>query len=220
MVASVYGPDNAGMTDWVAFRWAGGTWQFLMKRPQAALLAAAGSDIWEKVSVYRAVDPRCCPSGGTKTRLWHWNGSRFKTGPWKATPGSVTPSATAFRSGYFQSPSRNIQCDYGYGNGVAHVRCGIKSGLKPVSRKGAGCFPNVWVVLNATGVAGATGSFCAGEDAPDAGPFAPRSVARVLGYGKEWSGGGLRCTSAATGLTCRNKSGHGFFLSREHWRAF
>ena len=30
-------------------------------------------------------------------------------------------------------------------------------------------------------------------------------------------GGGLRCTSATTGLTCRNQDGHGFFLSRENW---
>jgi len=43
-------------------------------------------------------------------------------------------------------------------------------------------------------------------------------VARVLDYGTTWSGGGVRCTSAATGLTCRNRSGHGFFLSRERWR--
>jgi hypothetical protein len=42
----------------------------------------------------------------------------------------------------------------------------------------------------------------------------------VLGHGKTWSGNGLRCTSAVKGLTCRNKSGHDFFLSRAHWRAF
>ena len=46
-------------------------------------------------------------------------------------------------------------------------------------------------------------------------------VARVLAYGMTWSGGGgLRCRSAETGLTCRNASGHGFFLSRERWRSF
>jgi hypothetical protein len=47
-----------------------------------------------------------------------------------------------------------------------------------------------------------------------------KRTADVLGYGQTWSGGGLRCTSALTGLTCRNKSGHGFFLSRESWRMF
>jgi hypothetical protein len=45
-------------------------------------------------------------------------------------------------------------------------------------------------------------------------------VARVLAYGKTWAGEGLRCTSAEIGLTCRNRDGHGFFLSRERWRAF
>ena len=46
-------------------------------------------------------------------------------------------------------------------------------------------------------------------------PVRLRAVARVLAYGTTWAGGGLRCTSAETGLTCRNRSGHGFFLSRE-----
>jgi hypothetical protein len=32
--------------------------------------------------------------------------------------------------------------------------------------------------------------------------------------------GGFRCTSAAVGLTCKNASAHGFFLSRERWRIF
>jgi hypothetical protein len=40
----------------------------------------------------------------------------------------------------------------------------------------------------------------------------------VLGYGKAWKGGGLRCVSAFTGLTCKNKNGHGFYLSRRRWR--
>jgi hypothetical protein len=71
------------------------------------------------------------------------------------------------------------------------------------------------VVLLATGRAHAPS--CAG----DPGPFLGLKVgARVLGYGKTWSDGGLRCSSAFIGLTCRNKRGHGFFLSRAHWRAF
>lgn len=50
--------------------------------------------------------------------------------------------------------------------------------------------------------------------------LALESVARMLGYGKTWSGGGLRCKSEFTGVTCRNRSGHGFFLSRERRRSF
>jgi hypothetical protein len=42
----------------------------------------------------------------------------------------------------------------------------------------------------------------------------------VLGYGRTWRVGGIRCASAPSGLTCRNKTGRGFFLSRERWRTF
>ena len=41
-----------------------------------------------------------------------------------------------------------------------------------------------------------------------------------LAYGRSYSWRGIRCTSAATGLTCRNVSGHGFFLSRQRQRVF
>jgi hypothetical protein len=41
-----------------------------------------------------------------------------------------------------------------------------------------------------------------------------------VAYGAKWSGGGVRCASAFNGLTCRNTSGRGFFLSRERWRSF
>jgi hypothetical protein len=44
--------------------------------------------------------------------------------------------------------------------------------------------------------------------------------AKVLRYGKTWRHGSMRCTSTKKGLTCRNKSKHGFFLSRERSRFF
>ena len=57
---------------------------------------------------------------------------------------------------------------------------------------------------------------CAG----DPGPFLVESKARVLAYGRSWHAGGITCTSRRTGLTCRNRDGHGFFVSRERWRLF
>jgi hypothetical protein len=42
----------------------------------------------------------------------------------------------------------------------------------------------------------------------------------VLAYGRAWSRFGISCHSRVTGLTCRNRSGHGFFLSRERRRIF
>jgi Family of unknown function (DUF6636) len=57
---------------------------------------------------------------------------------------------------------------------------------------------------------------CAG----DPGALVGERMASVLGYGKMWSGGGITCRPALAGLTRRNRSGHGFFLSRARWRRF
>ena len=44
--------------------------------------------------------------------------------------------------------------------------------------------------------------------------------ARVLRYGTTWRRDGFVCRSSRAGLRCRNASGHGFFLSRQHSFAF
>jgi hypothetical protein len=216
MVASISGPDNVGMLYWAVFRWSGSDWQFLMKQRHAAVLTAAGADIRETVSIYRPNDSRCCPSGGTKSRVWHWDGSGFAAGPWK----QVT-AADSLKSGAFKTPSANIVCEYfiqiGSRASESSVGCVIKSGLKPAPPRRPcqeGGYAGDRVYLGVTGRVQVPS--CAG----DPGPYVSVSTARVLGYGKTWSGGGFRCTSAEAGLTCRNKSGHGFFLSRERWRAF
>jgi hypothetical protein len=41
-----------------------------------------------------------------------------------------------------------------------------------------------------------------------------------LPYGRRWRHGAFTCTSAITGMTCRNRAGHGVFLSRLRWRTF
>ena len=128
-----------------------------------------------------------------------------------------------FTNGYFKTPSGNIQCDYGYPGSFTYVRCGIRSGLKPrPPTRGTGCTRPRWVAMRLTGRPYLQRSTCPGEDEGDAGPFAGGQVGgppvAVLGYGKTWRGGGLRCTSAIAGLTCRNRSGRGWFLSRARWR--
>ena len=39
---------------------------------------------------------------------------------------------------------------------------------------------------------------------------------KVIAYGRTWRRGGFECSSRTTGLTCKNASHHGWFLSREH----
>jgi hypothetical protein len=40
---------------------------------------------------------------------------------------------------------------------------------------------------------------------------------RVLPYGRSWSKGSFTCLSSRIGVSCANRAGHGFFLSRERW---
>lgn len=39
-------------------------------------------------------------------------------------------------------------------------------------------------------------------------------------YGSSWSSGAFTCDSAWDGITCRNRSGNGFFLNRDTYRSF
>jgi hypothetical protein len=137
--------------------------------------------------------------------------------------GLVAPlaySAPSAKDGYFKTPSGNIVCYHSPGprdRPVAQIGCGIRSGLKPPVRRRQcrdGDFVHDRVFMFATGRVQVPS--CAG----DPGALVGLRFARVLAYGKTWSGGGLSCRSAVTGLTCRNKSGHGFFLSRDRWRRF
>lgn len=223
MAASLAIPSCGRTAGWVVFRRTGATWQLVLERNNGADLDAVGSGIRETQFVLRPGDAHCFPTGGTRSRTWRWNGTRFTSGAWKQSkPASPATPSRSLPNGYLKTPSGNIVCIEWLDSRPPSVGCRIKSGLRPPpATDRPGCPRTSDVALGATGKATVGGrSICRGEDEGDAGPLAYEGVARVLAYGRTWSGGGIRCASASTGLTCRNKSGHGFFLSREHWRAF
>jgi hypothetical protein len=57
---------------------------------------------------------------------------------------------------------------------------------------------------------------------PTAAPVTGNMTTNVptLGYGRTWKRGNLSCVSRSAGLTCQNREGHGFELSRERQRVF
>jgi hypothetical protein len=179
------------MLDWVVFRWAGDAWQLLMKQHQSAVLTAAGSDIRETVSIFRDGDPRCCPSGGTKARIWHWDGARFVAAPWK----QVTKGKIISRS--FYTPSRNITCSLGDSSDYRGVNC--------VSFKA----PQT-VAMDANGRL----KICHGRRCLAPCGCAPDGIP-TLGYGKQFTAGRFRCVSKRSGVTCTViRSGRGFVITR------
>lgn len=104
----------------------------------------------------------------------------------------------------FQSPSGNIICAT-KANGVF---CYIaqKSSAKPVMPRPKDCHLD-WGQLFYVNGTGKAGLICHGDY-----PFSGQ--AKTLAYGKTIKGNGWRCTSAKTGMTCKNSQGHGFMLSR------
>jgi hypothetical protein len=120
-------------------------------------------------------------------------------------------SGTATATGafvQFRTPSANIGCAYSSGSGKQSLRCDILSGLKPHPAEPSDC--NVdWGFGFAMGPTGRARNVCAGDTAVD-------KRAKVLHYGQKWSRGGFTCTSRVAGLRCRNRSAHGFVLSRAH----
>jgi hypothetical protein len=130
----------------------------------------------------------------------------------------AAPAKSSF--GFFKTPSGKIFCQWVTGGSPsALVECGVETGLKPpLPKTGAACkhldYVGNRISLSVTGRAQPVP--CAG----DAGPFADPAHAVYLHYGKTWSAPGLTCTEAASGLTCKNRDGHGFFMSLHSWRTF
>jgi len=102
-------------------------------------------------------------------------------------------------------PSKNIHCAIFSGN----LRCDILSGLKPEpTRQCDGDWTGL--ILASRGKANPV---CAGDTVVKKG-------SKTLEYGSKWKRNRIVCRSKTTGLRCRNRKGHGFFLSRDKWRKF
>lgn len=117
----------------------------------------------------------------------------------------AAPTASA-KFVFLQTPSHNIGC--AYSTSPANLRCDILSGLRPAPKRPPGC-DNDWTFGYQVGPTGRARKVCAGDSV-----YSPS--ARVIRYGTTWRGGPFSCKSSTKGLRCRNRSGHGFFLSRQH----
>jgi hypothetical protein len=118
-----------------------------------------------------------------------------------------------------RTPSGNISCFYVPGSPPV-LQCRIKQASYAKKLTNYCGSPSIGVdwggfSLGPTKKGGVT---CTGGVLYD--PDTQRPVFTTLPYGKTWQQGVFTCTSAATGLTCRSRAGHGLFISRESYRLF
>lgn len=127
----------------------------------------------------------------------------------------ITPT-TALADGFgFMTPSGNIYCN-GYISGGGGVSCTIveKTGA-PAKPKPNSC-TGVWGHDFELEGSGAATMSC------NTWPGGPKKVnyTDIATYGVSAEFGDITCTSEQTGFSCRNKSGHGFSLSRRSQKTF
>ncbi|MGD9614798.1 MAG: DUF6636 domain-containing protein [Alphaproteobacteria bacterium] len=115
----------------------------------------------------------------------------------------------------FKTPSGNIECLVGTGEGPADIECAIfdRSG-PPTTPRPAGC-NDVWGYRFSMGERGVVTVECGRPGPRNTAPGV--DVAQYGGIGKF---GAIVCRSLRSGFECRNVDGHGFFLSRQRQSVF
>ena len=122
-------------------------------------------------------------------------------------------SAASPEEFYFKTPSDNIHCGYDDNDGKAYVRCDIKSYTPTTRKRPADCDLD-WGFAFAIGAKDKRGSIlCAGDTVIN-------PQAEALAYSTNWKRKGITCGIEETGVTCTNRRGHGFFVSRAEQRVF
>ena len=102
----------------------------------------------------------------------------------------------------FRSPTGNIGCIY-YND---RLRCDVIGGIRPLPPQPHPCEFGSWAGGYVVSRTGRARPICTSDSA--------LGMQNILRYGKTWSGHGIVCKSAFSGVTCTNTSHHGFFISK------
>ena len=111
----------------------------------------------------------------------------------------------------FQSPSKNIACQYFVDDKQYTLRCDIRA-FETKPRRPADCDLDYGGAfeMNAKGPAA---RICHGDTVMD-------GSLPVLAYGEVWQRGGFTCKSEQSGVTCFNADRRGFSLARAKQQVF
>jgi hypothetical protein len=198
MAVTIQAPTCWGVQHWAVFALSGDAWRLVHEQPAYLFppLVRVGNGIRETTAVHRPGDPRCLPSGGKRSRVWRWNGSRLMAGPWQQV------GAPDLESRSFDSPSRNISCYMADSRGSSIVLC---QSATPPQR----------VTLYASGRVTICRNPSPRDNVCDLGDRGENRFA-ILAYGRHATVGRFRCLSLATGVRCTLiRTGKGFVINRD-----
>jgi hypothetical protein len=129
----------------------------------------------------------------------------------------VAASSAAIRVPGFRTPTGNIRCLYVAGP-PSTILCSI-SHASYAQRLQARCMGPTGAGVDWHGFSlGATRKgqiLCTGGIL-----YTGRPSYVTLPYGKSWRRGAFTCASRLAGVTCRSRSGHGIFVSRQAYRTW
>ncbi|RXT35059.1 DUF6636 domain-containing protein [Bradyrhizobium betae] len=111
----------------------------------------------------------------------------------------------------FQTPSKNIACQFFTDNSHGMLRCDIMD-MEARPRRPADCELDYGHAFEMS-AKGSAGRICAGDTVMDA-------SLPVLAYGEVWQRAGFTCRSEQTGLTCFNAMQRGLSLARAEQKVF
>jgi Family of unknown function (DUF6636) len=120
-----------------------------------------------------------------------------------------TAQAGTFES--FQTPTGNIRCMFDDTDDTPYVRCDMKFNEVQTSQRARDCdldWGGAFAVDARRAERVCHGDTLTHEEFP------------VLPYGATWRAAGITCVSQQSGLTCTNRKGRGFQLSRATQRIF
>jgi hypothetical protein len=200
MAASVRIPSCGLTGDWLVWRYTGGRWRQVFESGNGVVgLVAVGNDIKETQNVLRPTDAHCFPTGGTRSQVWHWNGSRFVGGGWKYSKQEPKPKPKPQHDVVFYTPSRNLSCEMADGAAglLPHVFCQSIKSPHAVTMKASGSL-----------------KICRGPQCPV--NYGEGTKLQLLGYGRSLTVGRFSCRSETTGVFCMVTAlARGFTIDRD-----
>lgn len=125
-----------------------------------------------------------------------------------ASPSKTRASQDKFI--FFHLPMKKIYCGYIQTSSprTKYLRCDNLNGLKP-RPSDAGCREGTRQYTMEMYPTGKARYVCVSDSVAEPSGW-------VLNYGRRWSYGGFTCSASSAGLKCKNLSGRGFFMSRDH----